>query len=148
MVETGTKRIDSNKGKPITFYQLEDGCIICTSHSVNHDGYHRVYNGKGMEPRMVLLHRATWQAKNGPIPDGYELDHKCRNRRCCNPEHLQLLTISAHKTKTNLERYAGRIELIKEEVVNGVSCAEIAIKYDVCYGTVARYKRKMKEINE
>ena len=143
MVETGTKRISKNKGKPILFEQLDSGCIICTSHSVNHDGYHRVYNGKGRTPRCILLHRATWQHLNGLVPEGYELDHKCRNRRCCNPEHLQLLTVSNHKTKTNLERYAERIELIKEDIRNGMHRKEIAVKHGVCYGTVYRYARYM-----
>ncbi|WP_396092344.1 HNH endonuclease, partial [Erwinia amylovora] len=25
----------------------------------------------------------------GPIPDGLVLDHLCRVRRCCNPDHLE-----------------------------------------------------------
>ena len=28
----------------------------------------------------------------GPIPDGCELDHLCRNRACCNPDHLEPVT--------------------------------------------------------
>jgi hypothetical protein len=33
----------------------------------------------------------------GPIPQGKELHHTCRNRRCCNPAHLQPLTRSEHR---------------------------------------------------
>jgi len=29
---------------------------------------------------------------NGPIPEGIEIDHLCRNRACCNPSHLEAIT--------------------------------------------------------
>jgi len=28
----------------------------------------------------------------GPVPDGLELDHLCRVRSCCNPDHLEPVT--------------------------------------------------------
>ena len=28
----------------------------------------------------------------GPIPDGREIDHLCRNHRCVNPDHLEPVT--------------------------------------------------------
>ena len=37
-------------------------------------------------------HRWIWERVNGLIPDGYELDHLCRNRWCVNLEHLELVT--------------------------------------------------------
>ena len=39
-----------------------------------------------------LVHRIVWEHKNGPVPDGLELDHICRNTSCCNPEHLRAVT--------------------------------------------------------
>jgi hypothetical protein len=42
--------------------------------------------------RRELVHRLVWQALVGPIPDGCELDHLCRERRCCRPDHLQPVT--------------------------------------------------------
>jgi hypothetical protein len=38
------------------------------------------------------LHVLVWQAKNGEVPEGLELDHLCRNRACCNPSHLEPVT--------------------------------------------------------
>lgn len=42
--------------------------------------------------RLVLSHRYTWTNKNGRVPDGMDLDHLCRNRCCCNPDHLEPVT--------------------------------------------------------
>jgi hypothetical protein len=40
----------------------------------------------------LLAHRVTYEALVGSIPDGLDLDHLCRNRGCCNPEHLEPVT--------------------------------------------------------
>ena len=37
-------------------------------------------------------HRAAYLMLKGPIPDGLHIDHLCRNRACCNPEHLEAVT--------------------------------------------------------
>jgi hypothetical protein len=39
------------------------------------------------------MHRYAYEALVGPIPDGKQIDHLCRNRACCNPEHLEPVTI-------------------------------------------------------
>ena len=55
----------------------------CTS-----DGYGRFrYNGIWME-----AHRASYIMFRGPIPEGLEIDHLCRVRKCVNPEHLEIVT--------------------------------------------------------
>ncbi len=46
------------------------------------------------KPRRVNLrvHRLAWECLNGPIPDGMYLDHLCRNRRCINVDHFEVVT--------------------------------------------------------
>jgi hypothetical protein len=39
-----------------------------------------------------LAHRLSWVLHNGPVPDGLELDHLCRNPRCVKPDHLEPVT--------------------------------------------------------
>lgn len=40
---------------------------------------------------LRTAHSMSYELHVGPIPDGHEIDHVCRNRKCCNPSprHLQ-----------------------------------------------------------
>ena len=38
-------------------------------------------------------HKFSYQSFVGKIPDGLQLDHKCRVRCCVNPEHLEPVTM-------------------------------------------------------
>lgn len=46
----------------------------------------------GRYPYNSGQHRRMWIRKNGPIPAGLFVLHKCDNNRCCNEEHLFLGT--------------------------------------------------------
>ena len=64
-----------------------DGCWVWTA-SKNHGGYARI----GVDGRTLMAHRLMYEAMVGPIPDGLQLDHLCRNRACVNPAHLEPVT--------------------------------------------------------
>lgn len=40
----------------------------------------------------TTAHEYTYSMLFGPVPSGYELDHLCRQRCCCNPWHVEAVT--------------------------------------------------------
>jgi len=38
------------------------------------------------------LHRLMYETFNGDIPKNYQIDHLCKERSCCNPNHLEAVT--------------------------------------------------------
>lgn len=93
--------------KELTFITDENGCITPSSHKLNQDGYFRknVINIDGVR-RNEMYHRYVWEQAFGKIPEGFEINHKCKNRACCNLEHLEVLEGSEHAIISNKERYA------------------------------------------
>lgn len=49
-----------------------------------------------------LLHRYVYTQLKGPIPEGLVIDHLCRNRKCCNPEHLEAVPQRVNVIRGNL----------------------------------------------
>lgn len=43
--------------------------------------------------RQWRVHRFTYEATIGAIPKGLVIDHLCRVRSCCNPAHLEAVTV-------------------------------------------------------
>lgn len=50
------------------------------------------YGGVKYQGKMQRAHRFVFEFFNGPLPKNLTVDHLCRNRICCNPEHLEAAT--------------------------------------------------------
>jgi uncharacterized UBP type Zn finger protein len=45
-----------------------------------------------VDGKWVYAHRVSYEAANGPIPEGLVIDHLCRVAACINPDHLEAVT--------------------------------------------------------
>lgn len=64
-------------------------------------GYGRIDIG-GLQ--RIPAHRVSWTIAFGDIKPGVEVDHRCRNRACVNPDHLRLAT--RKQNREHLDLYA------------------------------------------
>lgn len=55
-------------------------------------GYGRIW----ADGKLAYTHRVAHELLVGPIPPGFDIDHLCRNRSCCNPAHLEAVTRSTN----------------------------------------------------
>jgi hypothetical protein len=79
------------------------GCWNFTGR-IESNGYGRIHAVAGEAP--WLSHRLAYTLLVGDIPEGLTIDHLCRNRACCNPDHLEPVTV-----RENIRRgdsHAGR----------------------------------------
>lgn len=60
------------------------------------------YGKFSMDGCNMMVHRVMFSLIHGPIANNKQIDHKCRNRLCCNPEHLEQVTPKENmRRKTN-----------------------------------------------
>jgi HNH endonuclease len=63
------------------------GCWIWTAH-ITDFGYGQFWDGE----RLVGAHVYSYRRAKGPVPEGKDLDHLCRVRKCVCPDHLEPVT--------------------------------------------------------
>jgi hypothetical protein len=66
-----------------------DSCWLWTAGAS--EGYGRFRVSRPTR-RTLAAHRVAYEWLVGPIPDGLQLDHLCRNPSCVNPDHLEPVT--------------------------------------------------------
>ena len=78
---------------------------------------YRKANGYGtfyLKGRTCLAHRVAYELEVGPIPHGLVIDHRCRNRSCVNPTHLEPVThrVNILRGQSPSARFSGVTECI------------------------------------
>lgn len=64
----------------------------CWNYPTLNDGGYGVIGRGHRSAGTLRTHRVMYELLIGPIPAGLVLDHLCRNRACCNPDHLEPVT--------------------------------------------------------
>lgn len=90
------------KGQPQRFVNGHNGRKTPNDYEIDESGcwvWQRAVGGwgYGLKKRpgkntTTAAHRWYYEQHVGPIPEGHEVDHLCRNRLCVNPSHLEAVT--------------------------------------------------------
>lgn len=73
----------ADKLERLSIPEPNTGCTLWLG-AVNTKGYGAL--------NSTLAHRVAYAEAFGPIPDGMEVNHRCRTRCCVNPAHLEAVT--------------------------------------------------------
>jgi len=81
------------------------------------------YGYMNIDRSKIKSNRIAWQIKNGPIPKGKLVLHKCDNPKCCNPDHLYLGNFGDNMTdrcsRTTVRM--GRVTDLTEHDINRIT---------------------------
>ncbi len=75
---------------------LENGCWEWTGTRQTAQAPAAGYGQVIVDGQRCPAHRVAYEALVGPIPQGLECDHLCRNRPCVNPSHIEPVTSSVN----------------------------------------------------
>lgn len=119
---------------------------------LEHTGY-TMPNGYGQvrrEGKTWLAHRWAAHQAHGPCPEGQVTRHKCDNRKCIEPTHLEYGTqgenLSDRKQHGHVYRKldAGQVRAIRERLTQLHTLAAIGREFGVSY-VMIRYIRDGKQ---
>ncbi len=106
--------------------------------SVTRDGYGQV----GHDGRVTLVHIVMWTDRNGPVPNGTELDHLCRVPACCNPDHLEAVTHAENNRRgKNAKLTATQVREIRASLARGARQADVADAYGMSRSAISHIAR-------
>ena len=81
-----------------------DSCWEWTS-AIDNYGYGIIQLSKPVRINKKA-HRVSYELSVGPIPDDMTIDHLCRNKKCVNPSHLEVVTASENSRRAALAQHA------------------------------------------
>ena len=98
-------------------FEPMSGCWLWNGGSLSPSGYANERWGGGRNNRR-MAHRIVYELLVGAIPPGLTLDHRCRVRTCCNPQHLRPCTIGENLLAPGSLTFQAR-NAAKVKCVNG-----------------------------
>lgn len=97
-----------------------------------------------------MRHRWFWELHNGKIPDEFEINHLCKNRRCCNVEHLECIHGDHHAVISNEERYEAEFLDFKKvylntDIMDHMSQSEMGNLYNRTQPSISRWIQRIEQ---
>lgn len=131
----------------LTKVDKTDTCWLWTG-CLDKDGYGMFFLNK----KCQKTHRISFILHGGLIPDGHVIRHKCRNRNCVNPDHLETgtqadnLRDTIRDGMTNRRIKSPQHKLTEDQVkqirISNKSNRELGNEYNIHEVSVARIKTK------
>lgn len=86
------------------------GCWLWIG-SVNNCGYGGIWK----DGVCAKAHRVSYEMAKGKIPPGLDIDHKCKQRCCVNPDHLEAVTEAENVRRSSTKTHCLRGHEFNEE---------------------------------
>jgi hypothetical protein len=75
---------------------VDTPCVVWPGH-IDQKGYGIKWLA---HKKRVKAHRHAWEQVHGPIADGLQIDHLCRNTACVNVDHLEVTTARVNSLRS------------------------------------------------
>ena len=133
---------DSETGEIIS---LKDKNEKSLKQFINNNGYYKVQLCWNSKYKNYYVHRLIWEAFNGPIPKGMQINHKDENKRNNCLSNLEMVTPQYNVTYgTARKRMAEKLskpvrQLHNNEVIKDYpSAAEASRQTGIAYSNICR----------